>query len=85
MTAIPSSDICADIVICMSTDEPNLEFFGVFTLLEIHLSVLLMFQLPHYQDPDFNDMSIFFPCKIDHTIQYINLGYGAQAPKMVIL
>ena len=27
----------------------------------------------------------FFPCEIDDATQYINLGYGAQAPKMVIL
>ena len=26
-------------------------------------------------------MSSFFPCEIDDAIQYINLGYGAQAPK----
>ena len=30
-------------------------------------------------------MSSFFPCEIDDAIQYINLGYGAQAPKIVIL
>ena len=28
---------------------------------------------------------IFFPCEIDDAIHYINLGYGAQAPKIVIL
>ena len=37
------------------------------------------------QGPDFDDMSSFFPCEIDDVIQYINLGYGAQAPKIVIL
>ena len=37
------------------------------------------------QGSDFDDMSSFFPCKIDDAIQYINLGYGAQAPKIVIL
>jgi hypothetical protein len=26
-----------------------------------------------------------FPCKIEDLIQYINLRYGAQAPKIVIL
>ena len=36
------------------------------------------------QGPDFDDMSSFFPCEIDDAIQYINLGYGAQAPKIVI-
>ena len=28
---------------------------------------------------------IFFPCKIEDAIQYINLGHGVQAPKIVIL
>ena len=37
------------------------------------------------QDPDFDDMSSFFPCEIDDAIQYINLGYGAHAPKIDIL
>ena len=37
------------------------------------------------QGPDFDDMSSFFPCEIDDAIQYINLGNGAQAPKIVIL
>ena len=37
------------------------------------------------QGPDFDDMSSFFPCEIDNAIQYINLGYGAQAPNIVIL
>ena len=41
--------------------------------------------LVHKQGPDFDDMSSFFPCEIDDAIQYINLGYGAQAPKIVIL
>ena len=36
------------------------------------------------EGPDF-DVSSFFPCEIDDAIQYINLGYGAQAPKIVIL
>ena len=35
--------------------------------------------------PDFDDMSSFFPCEIDDAIQYLNLGYGAHAPKIVIL
>ena len=33
----------------------------------------------------FDDMSFFFPCEKEDAIQYINLGYGAQAPKIVIL
>ena len=32
--------------------------------------------------PDSDDMSSFFPCEIDDAI---HLGYGAQAPKIVIL
>ena len=32
----------------------------------------------------FDEMSSSFPCEIDDAIQYINLGYGAQAPKIVI-
>ena len=30
-------------------------------------------------------MSSLFPCEMDDAIPYINLGYGAQAPKIVIL
>ena len=37
------------------------------------------------QGPFFGEISSFFPCEIDGAIQYINLGYGAQAPKIVIL
>ena len=37
------------------------------------------------QGPGFHDKSSFFLCEIDDAIQYINLGYGAQAPKIVIL
>ena len=37
------------------------------------------------QGVDFDDMSSFFPCKIGDAIEYINLGYGAQAPKILIL
>ena len=37
------------------------------------------------QGPDFDDMSSLLLCEIDDAIQYINLGYGAQAPKIVIL
>ena len=39
----------------------------------------------YYQGPDFDDMSSFFPSEINDAIKYINLGYGAQAPKIVIL
>ena len=44
-----------------------------------------MMKYTYFQGPDFDDMSSFFPYKIDDAIQYINLGYGAQAPKIVIL
>ena len=37
----------------------------------------------HQQGLDFDDMSSFFPCEIDAAIQYINLGCGAQAQKML--
>jgi hypothetical protein len=37
------------------------------------------------QGPDFDDMSSFFSCEVDDAIQYINLGYGAHAPTIVIL
>ena len=43
------------------------------------------FFVSYYLGPDFDDVSSFFPCEIDDAIQYINLGYGAQAPKIVIL
>ena len=39
----------------------------------------------HNQGPDFDDKLSFFPCEIDDAIQYINLGYVAQASKIVIL
>ena len=39
----------------------------------------------NHQGPDFDDISCFFPCEIDDAIQYINLVYGAQALKIVIL
>ena len=37
------------------------------------------------QGPDFDDNSSFFPCEMDDAIQGINLKYGAQTPKIVIL
>ena len=37
----------------------------------------------HHQGLDFDDMSSFFPCDIYDAIQYINIAYGAQAPKIV--
>jgi hypothetical protein len=41
--------------------------------------------LQRFRGPDFDDMSSFFSCKIDDAVQYINLEYGVQAPKIVIL
>ena len=38
-----------------------------------------------HQGPDFDDVSSFFPCELDDAIQCIIFGYGAQAPKIVIL
>ena len=52
--------------------------------MRLHVQELISLHLAH-QGPDFDDMSSFFPCEIDNAIQYINLGYGAQAPKIVIL
>ena len=46
---------------------------------------LLIRSILNNQGPDFDDMSSFFPCKIDDAIQYFNLKYGVQAPKIVIL
>jgi hypothetical protein len=37
------------------------------------------------QGLDFDDMSSFFACEINDAIQYINLKYEAQDPKIVIL
>ena len=39
----------------------------------------------HDHGPDFDDMLSFFPCKTDDAIQNIILGYGAQAPKIIII
>ena len=45
----------------------------------------IVYRISDMQGPLFNDMSSFFPSEIDDAIQYINLGYGAQDPKIVIL
>ena len=47
--------------------------------------ILCLSKSTYEQGPDFDDMSSFFPCEIDDAIQYINLGFGEQAPKIVIL
>jgi len=51
----------------------------------LYCTNILSMQKIYAQGPDFDDMSSFFLCEIDDVIQYINLGYGAQAPKLVIL
>ena len=48
---------------------------GTFLIDTCSLSVLFLFYLCYNQGP----------CEIDDAFQYINLGYGAQAPKIVIL
>ena len=51
----------------------------------VHSNIVLPSTSRHYhQGPDFDDMSSFFPCEIDDATQYINLGYEAQAQKIVI-
>ena len=51
----------------------------------MHFSnILCCFSVFGHQGLDFDDMSSFFPCEIDDAIEYNNLGYGAQAPKIVI-
>ena len=47
--------------------------------------ILSSYNIYNHQGADFDDMSSFFPCKIDVAIKYINLGYGALAPKTFIL
>ena len=79
------------ILICGSLTYRNLHFcFEAFRLFEVNIVFCRVtpnhnFFMPHHQGPDFDDMSSFFPCEVDDAIQYINFGYGAQAPKMVIL
>ena len=46
---------------------------------------MLNYLVSYDQGPDFEDMSSFFPCEIDNEIQYINLGYGEQASKIIFL
>ena len=57
----------------------------LFLILQHIPTVENVFCHTHKQGPDFDVMSSFFPCEIDDAIQYINLGYGSQAPKIVIL
>ena len=37
------------------------------------------------KSPNFDDKSSFFPSEIEDAFQYINLGYEAQAPRILIL
>ena len=57
----------------------------IFNLIKVSIETRNLQLNSNDQGPDFDDMSSFFPCEIDDAIQYINLGYGAQAPKIVIL
>ena len=57
---------------------------NMFTF-SIKTKLLCIYILCNNQFPDFDDMPSFFPCEIDDAIQYINLGYEEQAPKIVIL
>ena len=52
--------------------------FNTFPLARLCVDAMLCY----YQGLDFDDTSFFFPCDTDDAIQYINLGYGAQAPKI---
>ena len=76
--------------------EPNLLIdvlqYTYLRVVDYHTGLKMIIQ-PHSEDikdtdeqgPDFDDMSSFFPCEIDEAIQCINLGYGAQTQKIVIL
>ena len=55
-----------------------------FILFPLDLNIWIEFLLCYQQGPDFDDMSSFFPCEIDNSIQFINLGYGAQAPYCIV-
>ena len=44
-----------------------------------------LYNIYNMQGPDFDDMASFFLYEVDDAIQYINLRYEAQAPKIVIL
>ena len=64
-------------------------YCGSFILIIAHglssSGLFCLANVTYEQGPDFDDMSSFFPCEIGDAIQYINLEYGAQAPKIVIL
>ena len=54
------------------------------TVFHLHKQTFWVY-ITHNKGPDFDDMSSLFTCEIDDAIQYFHLGYGAQAPKIVIL
>ena len=61
---------------------------SIYIIIEIMIGIILLRKIPvnsYNQGPDLDDMSSFFPCEIDNAIQYINVGYGAQASKIVNL
>jgi hypothetical protein len=77
---LPISDL--ELVFCASLVKSEAwVMYSVLFFLLINQSIFVC----HKHGPDFDDMSSFFPCEIEDAIQYINLGYGAQAPKIVIL
>ena len=55
--------------------------WSVREVMEVNANVFMFYD----QGPNFDDVSSLFPCDVDSAIQYINLGYGAQTPKIVIL
>ena len=57
--------------------------FHIYTLIVFFLHGVKKTNVDDDQGLDFDDMSSLFPCEIDDAIQYINLGYGAQAQKIV--
>ena len=60
------------------TCQPELSLPSFSTIIQCQLK-------SNYQGPDFDDKSPFFPSEIDDVIQYINLGYWVQAPKIINL
>ena len=64
---------------------PNPHYYYYYHYYYFYYCIYYILNYYNKEGPDFDDMSPFFPCEIDDTIQYIILGYGAKAPKIVIL
>ena len=45
----------------------------------LKLFIIVCFIVSYYQDPDFDNMSSFFPCEIDDAIQL--LGFQDKQPR----